>query len=579
MQNLAEVKIIKELFREHQFRFYKGLLANKRVFVWAVRSPNFSWRSAEKRFHKLLDKSMPNILTLRHFASYRGEYRFVIDGISEFKTLKSWINLKPGHSEKLKICSSILRSLLGLHSQGFTHCWITEDSFIVNSEGNACMIDFPIKNMYYSSVLKKDQIKNDSLFGLPPEDKTRQKIFDTKNIALLVVRILTGSVPPMVAGKFLIPRNLNRDFSGALNKILNEDSEDILQKIPILIGRIEMMNEEEDSLKKGSLFNYFSIFSRKYLEPFSRVLLTIASIWASFEILYLLGFTQIDSRVPNVIGQTESIGFSKLQSKGFDVNVVGFEDETNFDKGLIARTSPKAGSSLKKGQLIDVWISSGYFENIIPDFIDLDFDSYISELIKNNIWPSGIESIRTDQFLDWEISSLNPPPGSILKQGEDIILNVYFLEDTDLFEFPDFQNLNISNSLQLLENQEFKINRAVRTKRYFDGNVNQQKIIYQFPKYKSMLPAFLDSDLLFIVKESDNWSFDMGELPPWVNDGGIEIVVKYGSEMEVWKEVITRGLKKVSFQAKMNSILSGNQKPVSITISQDGKLAWSSQFE
>ena len=71
----------------------------------------------------------------------------------------------------------------------------------------------------------------------------------------------------------------------------------------------------------------------------------------------------------------------------------------------------------------------------------------------------------------------------------------------------------------------------------------------------------------------------MSELPPWVNDGGIEIVVKYGSEMEVWNEVITRGLKKVSFQSKMNSILLSNKKPVSIIISQDGKLAWSSQFE
>ena len=579
MQNLAEVKIIKELFREHQFRFYKGLLAGKRVFVWAVRSPDFSWRSAEKSFRELLDKSIPNILTLRHFASYRGEYRFVIDGISEFKTLKSWINSKPSYSEKLKICSSILRSLMGLHSQGFTHCWINEDSFIVDSEGNARMIDFPIKNMYYSSVLKKDQIKNDSLFGLPPGDKIGQKIFDTKNIALLIIRILTGSVPPLIGGKFLLPRSLNRDFSGSLKRILNENSEDILQSIPVLIGRIEMMNEEEDSLKKGSLFNYFSIFSRKYLEPFSRILLTIASIWASFEILYLLGFSQIDSRIPNVIGQTESIGFSKLKSKGFDVNVVGFEDKSNFDKGLITRTDPTVGSSLKKGQLVNVWISSGYFENIIPDFIDFNFNDYVSELIKSNIWPSRIKSIQSSQNLDWEIASLDPAPGSKLKQADDVVLNIYFLEDTSLFKFPDFKNLNISNSLQLLKGENFEINGAVRTKRYLEDDINQQKIIYQFPEHQNMLPTLLDNDLLFIVKESKNWSFDMGELPPWVNDGGIEIVVKYGSEMEIWNEVITRGLKKVSFQARMNNILSDNKKPVSIIISQDGKLAWSSQFE
>ena len=53
MQNLTEVKIIKELFREHQFRFYKGIFERKRAFVWSVRSPNFAWKSSEKIFQKL----------------------------------------------------------------------------------------------------------------------------------------------------------------------------------------------------------------------------------------------------------------------------------------------------------------------------------------------------------------------------------------------------------------------------------------------------------------------------------------------------------------------------------------------
>ena len=579
MQNSIEVKIIKELFREHQFRFYKGILKKKRVFVWAVRSPNFAWKSSEKIFEGLLNKPISNVLTLRGLNSFRGEYRFVLDGLSHFCSFRDWLKTKPSYSERLKVSSSVLRSVSGLHSRGFSHCWISEDSFFIDDEEGAYMVDFPIKKMYYSSLLDKEKISIKSLFGLPPKTEDSQKIFDVKNIAILVIKILTGSVPPLVSGNFAIPKSINRDLSKVLEGILNGENSKVLNLLPALIGRLEMISEEEEVLIEGSVFNYFSIFSRKYLEPFSRILLTIASIWASFEILYLLGFSQIDSRIPNVLGEKESIGLSKIQSKGFVVNMVGFDVEKNLERGLISKTKPLPGSSLKKGDVVDVWISPGKLEKIIPDFSNFQLSEYFSKLLEMDIWPTELKTIKSNQFSEGKIASTTPSPGSKIKQGAPFSINVYFSLETKLSVFPDFKNMDIGDSLEKLKRSGFEIAGSIRTKRYLREDANSQTIMYQFPQKGADIPTFINHDLFFILNESKNWNFDIRELPHWVKNGGIEIVVKYDSKIERWEEVITRGLKHPSFENRVKKILNENNTPIFLTISQGGKLAWSSYFE
>ena len=578
MQNLTEVKIIKEIFRNHEFRFYKGFFEKKRVFVWAVRSPNFSWKSSEKNFQKLINKPISNVLTLRSLHSFRGEYRFVLDGLNHFRSFKDWIKEKPSYTERLKISSAILRSISGLHSKGFSHCHLEEDSFFICDE-NAYVVDFPVKKMYYSSLLNKEKTSAKSLLGLPPEEKENQKIFDIKNAVILILKTLTGSVPPLVSGNFVIPKSVNRNLSNIFERILNGEDSKVLNLLPKLMGRLAMIAEEENSLVEGSVFNYVSIFSRKYLEPFSRILLTIASIWASFEVLYLLGFNHIDSRVPNVVGETESIGYSKLESKGFDVKVVGFDVDNNLDKGLISKTNPSAGSSLKKGSVINVWISAGMLENIVPDFSKLTLNEYFSKLIEINIWPTEINIIKSNQFSEGEISSTKPNPGSKMNQGDSFSINIYSSLEKKLFNFPNFENKSIENSKKILKNDGFKINGAIRTKRYLDPGINNQKIIYQFPQKNASVPLSIDHDLLFILKESRNWNFNINELPSWVETGGIQIVIKYGSKVEMWEEPYTKGLRHPSFENKFKQILNENNMPIFLTISQGGKLAWSSYFE
>ena len=120
---------------------------------------------------------------------------------------------------------------------------------------------------------------------------------------------------------------------------------------------------------------------------------------------------------------------------------------------------------------------------------------------------------------------------------------------------------------------------VLRTKRYLAKENTRQKIMYHFPQNGADLPILINHDLFFIVNEPRDWSFDIRELPAWVKNGGIEIVIKYGSEIENWDEVITRGLKHPSFENKIKKILNENKTPIFLTISQGGKLAWSSYFE
>jgi serine/threonine-protein kinase len=84
--------------------------------------------------------------------------------------------------------------------------------------------------------------------------------------------------------------------------------------------------------------------------------------------------------VPDVTNLTQDSATNKLQKAGLTVGSVSSTTSTTVDKGNVVRTSPKSGSEAKKGDTINLIISSGRAKVRFGDYVGSDYAMTAAQL-------------------------------------------------------------------------------------------------------------------------------------------------------------------------------------------------------
>ncbi|MDO5081443.1 Stk1 family PASTA domain-containing Ser/Thr kinase [Buchananella hordeovulneris] len=149
--------------------------------------------------------------------------------------------------------------------------------------------------------------------------------------------------------------------------------------------------------------------------------------------------------VPDVRGQDEETARRKLEEAKLTVGTVAEEASNDVPEGQVVRTSPEAGTSVKSGEKINLFLSSGPGELELPDMRGWDSTRARQELERLGLKVGAISSADTGEFGRDELVSTAPEPGSTVKKGDtvDIVIS------TGLTEIQDF------TGRQLAEAQEF----------------------------------------------------------------------------------------------------------------------------
>ena len=235
-----------------------------------------------------------------------------------------------------------------------------------------------------------------------------------------------------------------------------EDTDEIVKEItPDDIEDDEETEYFEEPKRRNTLIIILTVF-------FLLLLITGALFW-------LITTREVkDVTVPNVIGLTTDEAIEKLKKAGFTFTT----EQKNSDKveeGHVIKTTPKAGSTRKKGDTITIVESTGGLFHYLEDYTGKNYTEIKAKLELLNIKVliekkdvedkekyKGKENIIIDQSPKYDKENEKQE----IKEGDNITLYIPNIVN----EYPDMVNEGWSLSDALAFAKEYKLNISVTDK-------------------------------------------------------------------------------------------------------------------
>ncbi len=112
---------------------------------------------------------------------------------------------------------------------------------------------------------------------------------------------------------------------------------------------------------------------------------------------------------------------AKIELGNLKLKVEEIEEESVLDEGVVIRQSPSAGSKVKKGDTITLYISSGKSETttLVPSLLGMSVSQARNMLRQNNLELGNVSSVESEKDKD-TIVSQNPGSNASVEQGASI---------------------------------------------------------------------------------------------------------------------------------------------------------------
>ena len=414
------------LDRDVAIKVLRGDLENDEKFI----------RRFQREAKSVSDLSHPNIVEVYDVGEEDGQHYIVMEYI-DGRTLKRGALTVP---EVIDIMSQLTDGLAQAHDAYIIHRDIKPQNIIILDNGIIKITDFGIAMSMNGTQLTQTNSVMGSVHYLPPEQASGQGATTKSDIysaGILMYELLTGSVPfkgdnaveialkqmresiPSIRKQNpLIPqsvenivlkataknpknrydniREMHDDLVHALDPEKENDMKwkypypeselDESRAIPIKEAptfnqkpaNVEAPTDKDESLEE-------EILGDDNKNKKIKILVLIAVIVLVIMIAMLLFFNSRNSYktvvVPDIEGMSTKKAISVLEKKGFKYEIKT-EDSDSIDKGKVIKTSPKKGSSKRRGSVITIFESSGEKELVLKDYTGLNADDVKNELAK-----------------------------------------------------------------------------------------------------------------------------------------------------------------------------------------------------
>ena len=475
--------------------------------------------------------SHPNIVEVYDVGEEDGQHYIVMEHI-EGKTLKQLLKKRDSLtlSEVLDIMTQLTDGISHAHESYIIHRDIKPQNIMILDDGKVKITDFGIAMALNATQLTQTNSVMGSVHYLPPEQASGKNATiksDIYSMGILMYELLTGTVPfrgdnaVEIALKHMkdkipsirkqdpsIPQSVENILLKATAKnprnrydSAKEMHEDLLhcmeeehandKKITFAYPEndfdstapIPTVNTKKPTTQKNSEFENTSDLVKDitendndtFEEPKKKNTLII--ILASFFLLFLITgalFWLITTRevkdvtVPNVVGLTTEKAIEKLEKAGFTYTTELKSSDT-VEEGYVIKTTPKAGSTRKKGDTITIIESSGGSFNYLEDYSGKNYNEVKAKLellkITVQIEKKDVEDKekykgKEDIIIDQKPKYDEKNDKQEIKEGDIITLYIPNIVD----EYPDMVSEGWSLSDAIAFAKEYKLNISVTDK-------------------------------------------------------------------------------------------------------------------
>ncbi len=474
--------------------------------------------------------SHPNIVEVYDVGEEDGQHYIVMEHI-EGKTLKQLLKKRDSLtlSEVLDIMTQLTDGISHAHESYIIHRDIKPQNIMILDDGKVKITDFGIAMALNATQLTQTNSVMGSVHYLPPEQASGKNATiksDIYSMGILMYELLTGTVPfrgdnaVEIALKHMkdkipsirkqdpsIPQSVENILLKATAKnprnrydSAKEMHEDLLhcmeeehandKKLTFAYPEndfdstapIPTVNTKKPTTQKNSEFENTSDLVKDItendndtIEPKKKNTLII--ILASFFLLLLITgalFWLITTRevkdvtVPNVVGLTTEKAIEKLEKAGFTYTTELKSSDT-VEEGYVIKTTPKAGSTRKKGDTITIIESSGGSFNYLEDYSGKNYNEVKAKLellkITVQIEKKDVEDKekykgKEDIIIDQKPKYDEKNDKQEIKEGDIITLYIPNIVD----EYPDMVSEGWSLSDAIAFAKEYKLNISVTDK-------------------------------------------------------------------------------------------------------------------
>ena len=434
--------------------------------------------------------SHPNIVEMYDVGEDNGTYYIVMEYI-DGKTLKQLIKKRGALtiSECIDIMVQLTDGIDHAHASYIIHRDLKPQNIMIQDNGEIKITDFGIAMALNNTQLTQTNSVMGSVHYLPPEQASGKGATvksDIYSMGILFYELLTGTLPfrgdnaVEIAFKHIkndipsikesnpsIPQSIEnivlkataknpknrysnaKEMHDDLLTALNEDRINEARigfKYPEHEGEIEksdLIASSEENNKGPELIDDLDDETSKssiVLWILSGIFIIIILALVCVFLIYPSVAKVPDVVIPNVSGMTVIEAEQALQKLGFEVatkiETVGDEE---IEKGLVVKTSPSIGRTVKKGTEIILYESIGKVAYVIENYVGKNYIE-VKTILENNYGLHVVieqTEVPDDKEYDkQEIIRQDLEVGTEVPKGTNITLYI----PEDIVEYPDFMD-------------------------------------------------------------------------------------------------------------------------------------------
>lgn len=221
------------------------------------------------------------------------------------------------------------------------------------------------------------------------------------------------------------------------------------------------------------------------MSPWAWVAIVAALMVVGLGVAYALGaFGGGGVVVPPLTGLTEEQAQTELEAAGLTLGVVGTENSDTVEPGIIISQDPEAGDKVEEGTAINIVVSLGIAQVVVPDLAEYKEADAIAALRSlGELEYDHSEDENSAEVEKGLVIRTEPAAGTSVPKGTPIIL--YVSVGVEQVKVPDVTGLSLAKAQAQLEEVGLK----AKTTEAFSDSVPKGSVISQKPDPNVLLEA------------------------------------------------------------------------------------------
>ena len=204
-----------------------------------------------------------------------------------------------------------------------------------------------------------------------------------------------------------------------------------------------------------------------------------------------------DIPLPNLVGVDFTAASANGAYPGIKIKLESEDYNADYEEGQIYRQSPNAGTSVKKGSTVQVWVSAGNKMVTIPTFTNQEATAVYAKLVSLGLKYSTTD-IASDTIAEGSVVRTSPDAGQSVAAGSTVVVYVSVGSNKEKVQVPEVLGYPEESAVQVLRDAQFDVTVTYQLTDYqYDGLV-----INQTPASPSMVP--IGSKITLVVGTVDN---------------------------------------------------------------------------